>query len=222
MGPTSFRTGPGVPPAEMPTQQIRAQNGTISLVAQGSSAQYAQNASRPPTLQPVRPSHLSQASQSTHHSNVSALTASNVLAHQRHALASQLEAQAAAIASEDVVLPDIASEYSGSPAFKRPEWAESPQLREILKRQALRDPDELFGPVQPLNMEELFKAPKNKFRHRTSSANWSRDGLTKGEEEEYARRMGFAGAQGQGQGHAGQGQGHGQRGSVHGPSGLGR
>jgi hypothetical protein len=75
-------------------------------------------------------------------------------------------------------------------------------------------------------MEELFKAPKNKFRHRTSSANWSRDGLTKSEEEEYARRMGFApvgagGATGQDVRGAGQGAGA-QRASVHGPSGLGR
>lgn len=140
--------------------------------------------------------------------------ANPILAQSRLALHAQLEAanyqhqqqqqynQQPEIAPEDVDLPDIASEYSDSedesdgdsPAFKRPSWAESPELREALRRQANRDPDELFGPIKPLVMEELFKAPKGKFRHRTSSANWSKDGLTRGEEEEYARRMGFSSA----------------------------
>jgi hypothetical protein len=41
-------------------------------------------------------------------------------------------------------------------------------------------------------MEELFKVKTAKFRARTSSANWHHgDGLTKAEEIEYARRMGF-------------------------------
>ncbi|KAI9634838.1 inner centromere protein, partial [Dioszegia hungarica] len=100
--------------------------------------------------------------------------------------------------SEEIVLPDIASEYSDSgdetddsPAFKRPQWAESPELRAALAAQASKNPDELFGPIRPLSMEELFKAQKGKFRSRTSSGNWQRDGLKKEEEEEYARRMGF-------------------------------
>ena len=41
-------------------------------------------------------------------------------------------------------------------------------------------------------MEELFKVRQGKFRARSSSANWSGgDRLTKTEEVEYARRMGF-------------------------------
>lgn len=124
-----------------------------------------------------------------------------LLAQQRQALQSQLDAQAQDQAAEDIDLPDINSEYeysddepdsdAESPVFKRPNWAESPELRDALRRQATRDPDELFGPIKPLVMEELFKVPKSKFRNRTSSGNWSKDGLTKVEEEEYARRMGF-------------------------------
>lgn len=76
--------------------------------------------------------------------------------------------------------------------FDRPAWAESPELRKALEAQAHINPDELFGPIKPLNMDELFKARTGKFRARTSSANWSRgDGLTRAEEVDYARRMGF-------------------------------
>lgn len=76
--------------------------------------------------------------------------------------------------------------------FVRPDWAMSPALRAQLVAQATRDPDELFGPIKPPNMEELFKARHSKFRKRTSSANWAKgDGLTKEEEREYARKMGF-------------------------------
>lgn len=79
-----------------------------------------------------------------------------------------------------------------SPDFKRPQWAESPELRAALAEQAYRDPDELFGPIKPISMEELFKVRQGKFRARTSSANWAKgDGLTRAEEVEYARRMGF-------------------------------
>ena len=79
-----------------------------------------------------------------------------------------------------------------SPDFKRPQWAESPELRHALQAQSSRNPDELFGPIKPLNMEELFKTRTNKFRARTSSANWNGgDRLTKAEEVEYAKRMGF-------------------------------
>ena len=77
--------------------------------------------------------------------------------------------------------------------FKPPQWAESPELRQALQQQAYRDPDELFGPIKPVNMEELFKVRVGKFRARSSSANWHATGdrLTKVEEVEYARRMGF-------------------------------
>ena len=92
--------------------------------------------------------------------------------------------------------------------FKRPTWAESPQLRAALEQQANRNPDELFGPIRPISMEELFKVRQGKFRARSSSANWSGgDRLTRMEEVEYARRMGFnpmsgLAREGSGQGHS--------------------
>ena len=73
-----------------------------------------------------------------------------------------------------------------------PLWAQSPELFQALQKQKTIDPDLLFGPVQPLKMEEIFKGRSTKFRNRTSSANWNgADRLTEREELEYARRMGF-------------------------------
>ncbi|ORY31862.1 hypothetical protein BCR39DRAFT_456227, partial [Naematelia encephala] len=110
------------------------------------------------------------------------------------------------VQSEDIVLPDIASEYSNSddesnasPDFKRPAWAESPALRAALEAQATRNPDDLFGEIKPVSMEELFKVRQGKFRARTSSANWGGgDRLTRMEEVDYARRMGFNKGEGSG------------------------
>lgn len=90
--------------------------------------------------------------------------------------------------------------------FKRPDWAESPELRAALERQATRNPDELFGPIKPISMEELFKVKVSKFRPRSSSANWANgDGVTRKEEVDYAKRMGFRGAGGRGEGSSGSG-----------------
>jgi hypothetical protein len=100
--------------------------------------------------------------------------------------------------SEDIVLPDIASEYSNSDDeeketdFKRPAWADSPQLRSLLEKQATIDPDQIFGEIKPLNMDELFKERQGKFRNRTSSANWSKDGLTAAEKRAHAAQMNYA------------------------------
>jgi hypothetical protein len=55
-------------------------------------------------------------------------------------------------------------------------WADSPDLRRALSRQETMDPQQIFGPPAPLNMEEVFSKSKDrwhKFRARTSSANWS-------------------------------------------------
>lgn len=76
--------------------------------------------------------------------------------------------------------------------FNRPQWADSPELRRALEQQSTFNPDELFGPIKPLSMEELFKVRTGKFRNRTSSANWGGgDRLTAQEEVEYAKKMGF-------------------------------
>jgi hypothetical protein len=55
-------------------------------------------------------------------------------------------------------------------------------------------------------MEELFKVKIGKFRPRSSSANWANgDGVTKKEEVDYAKRMGFRGPGGRGEGSSGSG-----------------
>jgi hypothetical protein len=55
-------------------------------------------------------------------------------------------------------------------------------------------------------MEELFKVKVSKFRPRSSSANWANgDGVTKKEEVEYAKRMGFRNTGARGEGSSGSG-----------------
>ena len=101
------------------------------------------------------------------------------------------------VTSESIELPEPASEYSDSDdenrrGFDAPEWAQSPEVLEQLGRQKLLDPDDIFGPIRPLRMEDMFRTRQSRFRARTSSANWSGpDGLTELESREYAKRMGF-------------------------------
>jgi hypothetical protein len=55
-------------------------------------------------------------------------------------------------------------------------WTNSPDLRRLLVGQETIDPMQVFGPPQPINMDEIFSKNKDrlhKFRARTSSANWS-------------------------------------------------
>ncbi|KAI9512601.1 hypothetical protein F5148DRAFT_1373096 [Russula earlei] len=102
------------------------------------------------------------------------------------------------IASEMIELPEPNSEYSdsedegGQRKANAPEWTQSPELRAALESQSRVNPDDIFGPVRPLRMEDIFRTRTSRFRARTSSANWSGpDGLKQEEEREYARRMGF-------------------------------
>ncbi|KAJ7634294.1 hypothetical protein DFH06DRAFT_1003774 [Mycena polygramma] len=102
------------------------------------------------------------------------------------------------ISSESIELPDVNSEYSDSDdedrprTFDPPSWAQSPDLRQALEVQSTINPDEVFGAIRPLKMDELFRNRTGRFRARTSSANWTgTDRLTVEEEHEYARRMGF-------------------------------
>jgi hypothetical protein len=75
-------------------------------------------------------------------------------------------------------LPEIDSDdedNSDADDFVAP-WADSPALRAALVAQEPMDPEQIFGPPKPLNMEEVFSKSKDrwgKFRARTSSANWS-------------------------------------------------
>lgn len=106
--------------------------------------------------------------------------------------------------SELIELPEINSDYSDSDdddlpvkadAFKYPAWAESPELRQRLRDQEHIDPEGIFGIMQPLQMEEMFKGKERalaRFRPRSSSANWfGNDKLSADEVVEYARVMGF-------------------------------
>lgn len=101
-----------------------------------------------------------------------------------------------------------------------PDWCKPSSLKAALRRQAYIDPEEIFGKVQPLNIEgmctltffffctprnymikftylslpslEIFKDRRAKFRQRSSSSNWTgADALTSEEEKEYKTRMGF-------------------------------
>lgn len=72
--------------------------------------------------------------------------------------------------------------------FAVPQWAESPELKQALVAQQTMDPEEVFGPIGPLQMEEIFRGSgaqgKARFRNRSSSANWSvGDKLTRDEIE---------------------------------------
>jgi hypothetical protein len=98
---------------------------------------------------------------------------------------------------KDIKLPEIPSEYvspktlpiastnfitssedeAEKPSFNVPQWAESPELREILAHQEGINALEVFGPISKIDMEAVFNKTtddkKNRFRARTSSANWS-------------------------------------------------
>ncbi|KAH7930951.1 hypothetical protein BV22DRAFT_1108849 [Leucogyrophana mollusca] len=110
----------------------------------------------------------------------------------------QAAKQSDVVPSESIELPDINSEYSDSEdedrvrTFDPPDWAQSPELRQALQMQSTVNPDDIFGAIRPLRMEEMFRTRQSRFRARTSSANWSgTDRLTIEEEREYVRRMGF-------------------------------
>jgi hypothetical protein len=61
-----------------------------------------------------------------------------------------------------------------------PDWVRTPNLFRNLSDQEGLNPDAVFGPIAPLNMEEMFKdkSRHKKFRDRTSSANWFADRVT--------------------------------------------
>lgn len=118
--------------------------------------------------------------------------------YQAQLMAQELAAPTNTEPTDDIELPDIASEYSNSDdegrskKFDPPVWAQSPALHAELELQSTMNPDDIFGAIKPLKMEELFRNRTSRFRQRTSSANWAgTDELTAYEEKEYARRMGF-------------------------------
>lgn len=105
---------------------------------------------------------------------------------------------------ELIELPDIPTDsededddYPPKDNFHVPQWAESPELRQLLRQQQTVNPEEIFGPMARLDMEAIFQnrtdRQASRFRARTSSANWSgADRLTPAEieaDQEARRKM---------------------------------
>ncbi|KAH7102026.1 inner centromere protein, partial [Auriculariales sp. MPI-PUGE-AT-0066] len=113
---------------------------------------------------------------------------------------SQIDAANGEPNPDDIELPEIRSEYSDSDDEDRkdkkadlPEWAQSPNLRRHLKEQLMTDPDEVFGAIREIDLDDIFKSNDKsrmaKFRARSSSANWAKDGLSVEEKQRFASHM---------------------------------
>jgi hypothetical protein len=92
---------------------------------------------------------------------------------------------------DDIKLPEIMTDSEDEDSeneFEQPSWVNTPNLREMLANQQLMDPETIFGPIAPLNMEAVFpnKERHKRFRERTSSAFWANDQVT--EEEKRKER----------------------------------
>jgi hemin uptake protein HemP len=92
------------------------------------------------------------------------------------------------------VLPEIFSESDDDEEGSvLKDWANSPELRSILLKQQYVDPDKVFGPIAPLQMEEIFKNSNtrlSRLKHRGSSAQWTgKDALTFQEVENYKKKF---------------------------------
>ncbi|KAI9772792.1 MAG: hypothetical protein M1839_002293 [Geoglossum umbratile] len=93
---------------------------------------------------------------------------------------------------EEVELPEVPTDSEGEEeegsSFAVPGWVNSPFMRTALMNQELIDPEEVFGPVAPLHMEEIFRdnARQHRLKNRSSSANWSgQDALTQEDIQSY-------------------------------------
>ncbi|KAJ7860987.1 hypothetical protein B0H14DRAFT_3084784 [Mycena olivaceomarginata] len=102
------------------------------------------------------------------------------------------------VASKSIELPEVRSEYSDSDdedqlrTFDPPSWAQFPHYQQALEIQSTINPDDVFGAVRPVKMDELFPNRAGSVSSRTSSVDWTgADRLTAKEEGEYVRRMGF-------------------------------
>ncbi|GAA6027374.1 hypothetical protein JCM8097_007806 [Rhodosporidiobolus ruineniae] len=99
-------------------------------------------------------------------------------------------------------LPEIDSEYSDSDdeAHEKkvasfPRWAQSPALAHALMEQRKVNPDEIFGPIPPLSIQEIFRSSSSaaRLRARTSSAQWDgTDALSQADLARYQKAMGFS------------------------------
>ncbi|KAH6633363.1 hypothetical protein C7974DRAFT_392634 [Boeremia exigua] len=89
---------------------------------------------------------------------------------------------------DDIKLPEIMTDSEDEDSdneFEQPSWVNTPNLREMLSTQQLMDPEAIFGPIAPLNMEQVFpnKERHKRFRERTSSAYWVHDQVTEEEKK---------------------------------------
>lgn len=77
-----------------------------------------------------------------------------------------------------------------------PSWAKKDKLLPALENQYANangqlDPEIIFPPVQTCDLEKIFGGKKDRYNRRTSSANWSKDGVTVNEIINYKRTMGY-------------------------------
>lgn len=100
---------------------------------------------------------------------------------------------------ENIALPEIQTDSEdesdsdddgpgpSNGGFRAPSWVASPALRDLLTQQQLVDPESVFGPIAPLQMDEVFKGSKGdrmkRFRDRGSSARWVETGDAVTQEE---------------------------------------
>ncbi|KAH3678518.1 hypothetical protein WICMUC_001535 [Wickerhamomyces mucosus] len=94
--------------------------------------------------------------------------------------------------SSTTVLPEIFSESEDDEEGSvLKDWANSPELKNALLSQQRIDPDKVFGPIAPLQMDEIFSQSRaSKFRNRGSSAQWTgTDALTMQEIENYKHKV---------------------------------
>lgn len=202
------RTAPTAPGSAMKTAPGSAIKATSSKGQQAGGSTSTKQSSQVKSNLPSRP-----ASQLSQHSGVPKSTATpqhnasqnshNNPTHNNKSTQpakGKMREEKKVVEDEYIELPDIDSEYSDDDESeherkeaKLPDWAQSPALREALANQRKVNPDDVFGgTIPPPRMDEIFRGRTSKFRHRTSSANWTgADQLTAIEEAEYAKRMGY-------------------------------
>eukprot|EP01122_Echinamoeba_exundans_P007884 TRINITY_DN2513_c0_g2_i1.p1 TRINITY_DN2513_c0_g2~~TRINITY_DN2513_c0_g2_i1.p1 ORF type:complete len:1208 (-),score=390.25 TRINITY_DN2513_c0_g2_i1:68-3691(-) len=96
-------------------------------------------------------------------------------------------------------IDEYSSDQDSPEKMMGPEWTKKEQLWEALVRQSSVDPDDVFGTDFPktCDLAEIFATDKTsaedrrRYRHRTSSGNWTRDKLHAHEDLHYKKRMGF-------------------------------
>lgn len=70
---------------------------------------------------------------------------------------------------------DDSTDDEANPRKPIPRWAQGTQVVQAFVSQYFNPPDiqELFGPILPLDLEDIFKKSKPRYHKRTSSAVWN-------------------------------------------------